>query len=130
MLSSWHLWYLIFIKSNKMKSNKCIKHSLSEKMALHVFISNNTLTEFTLYCSFTKKHLVTRSLVLCVCFVDRCLSFCTFFFLLAIVLFSSSSIYRLWLPLCYLQTLLGFTSPPFVLPDKIEGQWPLTYCLL
>ena len=27
---------------------------------------------------------VTRSLVLCVCFVDRCLSFCTF--LLAIVL--------------------------------------------
>ena len=23
---------------------------------------------------------VTRSLVLCVCFVDRCLSFCTFFF--------------------------------------------------
>jgi hypothetical protein len=27
---------------------------------------------------------VTRSLVLCVCFVDRCLSFCTFF--LAIVL--------------------------------------------
>jgi hypothetical protein len=28
---------------------------------------------------------VTRSLVLCVCFVDRCLSFCTFF-LLAIVL--------------------------------------------
>ena len=29
---------------------------------------------------------VTRSLVLCVCFVDRCLSFCTFF-LLAIVLY-------------------------------------------
>ena len=28
---------------------------------------------------------VTRCLVLCVCFVDRCLSFCTFF-LLAIVL--------------------------------------------
>ena len=28
----------------------------------------------------------TRSLVLCVCFVDRCLSFCNFAFLLAIVL--------------------------------------------
>jgi hypothetical protein len=29
---------------------------------------------------------VTRSLVLCVCFVDRCLSFLYFFFLLSIVL--------------------------------------------
>jgi hypothetical protein len=25
----------------------------------------------------------TRSLVLCVCFVDRCLSFCSFFFLVS-----------------------------------------------
>jgi hypothetical protein len=35
---------------------------------------------------------VTRSLVLCVCFVDRCLSFCTFSFGHCIV--CSSSIYR------------------------------------
>ena len=34
---------------------------------------------------------VTRSLVLCVCFVDRCLSFCTFSFGLCVV--CSSSIY-------------------------------------
>ena len=34
---------------------------------------------------------VTRSLVLCVCFVDRCLSFCTFFFGYCVV--CSSSIY-------------------------------------
>ena len=35
---------------------------------------------------------VTRSLVLCVCFVDRCLSFCTFSFGHCVVW--SSSIYR------------------------------------
>jgi len=45
---------------------------------------------------------VTRSLVLCVCFVDRCLSFCTFFCHCVVC---SSSIYRFWLPLWYLQTL-------------------------
>jgi len=130
MLASWRLWYLILIKSNKMKehSNKCMKHSMSEKMELvtmyniHVFISNYILTEFTLYCSF-----VTRSLVLCVCFVDRCLSFCTFSF--SHCVFCSSSIYGFWLPFWYLQTLLDFTSPPFLLPGKVEGQWPLTYCL-
>jgi hypothetical protein len=47
---------------------------------------------------------VTRSLVLCVCFVDRCLSFCTFSFGHCVV--CSSSIYGFWLPLWYLQTLL------------------------
>jgi len=46
---------------------------------------------------------VTRSLVLCVCFVDRCLSFCTFSFGHCVV---CSSIYGFWLPLWYLQTLL------------------------
>ena len=39
---------------------------------------------------------VTRSLVLYVCFVDRCLSFCTFSFGHCVV--CSSSIYRFWLP--------------------------------
>jgi len=47
---------------------------------------------------------VTRSLVFYVCFVDRCLSFCTSYFGHCVV--CSSSIYRLWLPLWYLQTLL------------------------
>ena len=47
---------------------------------------------------------VTRSLVLCVCFVDRCLSFCTFSFGHYVVCFSL--IYGFWLPLWYLQTLL------------------------
>jgi hypothetical protein len=43
---------------------------------------------------------VTRSVVLCVCFVDRCLSFCTFSFGHCVV--CSSSIYEFWLPLWYL----------------------------
>jgi hypothetical protein len=46
---------------------------------------------------------VTRSLVLYVCFVDRCLSFCTFSFGHCVV--CSSLIYAFWLPLWYLQTL-------------------------
>jgi hypothetical protein len=51
---------------------------------------------------------VTRSLVLYVCFVDRCLSFCTFSFSRCVV--CSSLIYGFWLPLWYLQTLLISTS--------------------
>ena len=47
---------------------------------------------------------VTRSLVLCVRFVDHHLSFCTFSFGHCVV--CSSSIYGFWLPLWYLQTLL------------------------
>ena len=47
---------------------------------------------------------VTRSLVLYVCFVDRCLSFCTFSFGHCVV--CSSSIYGFRLPLWYLQTLV------------------------
>jgi hypothetical protein len=46
---------------------------------------------------------VTLSLVLCVCFVDHCLSFCTFSFGHCVV---CSSIYRFWLPLWYLEHLL------------------------
>ena len=46
---------------------------------------------------------VSRSLVLYVCFVDRCLSFCTFPFGNYAV--CSSSIYGFSLPLWYLQTL-------------------------
>jgi hypothetical protein len=46
---------------------------------------------------------VTRSLVLYVCFVDRCLSFCTCSLSHCVV--CSSSIYGFWLPLWYLQTL-------------------------
>jgi hypothetical protein len=50
-------------------------------------------------CSWVR---VTRSLVLYVCFVDRCLSFCTFSFGHCFV---CSSIYGFWLALWYLQTI-------------------------
>jgi hypothetical protein len=48
---------------------------------------------------------VSRSLVLCVCYVDRYLSFCAFSFDHCVV--CSSSIYWFWLPLWYLQTRLN-----------------------
>jgi hypothetical protein len=47
---------------------------------------------------------VTRSIVFCVCFIDRCLSFCTFSWGHCIV--CSSSIYRFWLPLWYLVAIV------------------------
>ena len=47
---------------------------------------------------------VTRSLVLYVCFVDCCLSFCTFSFAHCVV--CSSSIYGFWLPLLYLLSIV------------------------
>jgi hypothetical protein len=53
--------------------------------------------------TFFSRVYVTRSLVLCVCFVDRCLSFCAFSFGHCAV---CSSIYGFWLPRWYLQTLL------------------------
>ena len=53
---------------------------------------------------------VTRSLALCVCFVERCLSCCTFSFGHCVV--CSSVIYRFWFP-------LGI----FKLFFKLEAQW-------
>jgi hypothetical protein len=51
---------------------------------------------------------VTRSLDLCVCFVDRCLSFCLFSFGHFVV---CPSIYGFWLPRWYLQTRLATIAP-------------------
>ena len=53
---------------------------------------------------------VTRSIVLCVCFVYRCLSICPFSFGHCVV---CPSIYGFWLPLWYLQTLLTYTLRNF-----------------
>ena len=54
---------------------------------------------------------VTRSLVLYVCFVDRCLSLCTF----GHCVVCPCSIYGFWLPFWYLQTLLtGQSKSDFV----------------
>ena len=48
---------------------------------------------------------VTLWFYIYICLVDRCLSFCTFSFGHCVV--CSTSIYGLWLPLWYLQTLLN-----------------------
>ena len=58
---------------------------------------------------------VTRYLVLYVCFIDRCLSFCPFSFGHCVIY--SSSIYGFWLPLWYLQILLTAT-----LHSRISGR--------
>jgi hypothetical protein len=63
---------------------------------------------------------VTRSLVLCVCFIDHCLSFCIFSFGHCVV--CSSSIYEFWLPLWYLQSLLRIRVLLIFLIILITGQ--------
>ena len=65
---------------------------------------------------------VTRSLLLYVCFVDRCLSFWPFSFGHYVV--CSSSIYGFWLPLWYLLTLLEpIDSPPITNKNWYWWQW-------
>ena len=63
-----------------------------------------TLSEHLSYPRFLVGFVLLESLILCVCFVDRCFSFCNFSFVHCVV--CSSSIYGFWLPLWYLQTLL------------------------
>ena len=68
---------------------------------------------------------VTRSLVLCVCFIDHCLSFCTFSFGHCVV--CSSSIYEFWLPLWYLHSLLRIRVLLIFLIILITGQTAVTF---
>ena len=56
----------------------------------------NTIPTFILSLFNWPLHCIARSLVLYACFVDRCLSFCTFPFVHCVV--CSSSMYRFWLP--------------------------------
>ena len=58
-----------------------------------------TLPEHPSSALFFSGARVNRSLVVSVCFVDRCLSFCTFSF--SHCVFCCSSIYGFWLPLWY-----------------------------
>jgi len=77
---------------------------------VHCFEQNDN-KEKSIGCTYTSFAVfsgvrVTRSLVLC--FVDRCLSFCTFSFGHCVV--CSSSIHWFWLPLWYTQTLLKLNN--------------------
>ena len=64
---------------------------------------------------------VTRSLVLCVCFVDRCLSFCTFFLWRLCCLFFDIRI--LITSLWYLQTLLMVLSMLWIFGKVLSSQF-------
>jgi hypothetical protein len=63
---------------------------------IHLWFYEREIPVFVLVCCFCGVR-VTRSLVLYVCFVDRCLIFCTCSFDHCVV--CSSSIYGLWLSL-------------------------------
>ena len=70
---------------------------------------------------------VTRSLVLYVCLVDRCLCFCSFSFGHSVV--CSSLIYGIWLPLWYLLANLLSVLRWFTESDYLFGiLWP--FCCL
>ena len=86
---------------------QCVVFSNKNTMlVLYLHISNEHITPvFTPDFSGVR---VTQSLVLCVCFVDRYLPFCLFCFDHCVVCYFS--IYRFWLPLWYLQTLLLFLA--------------------
>ena len=74
---------------------------------------------------------VTRSLVLDICFVDCCLSFCTFSFDHCVV--CSSSIYGFWLPLFGIFILfIRFWLPPFGIfkPFILQIQLDLLHTLI
>jgi hypothetical protein len=104
--------------SVKWCGHACVFHIWVKILTLHI---TGGVTRFTRWVPLVEQELltlpehlssppvfsgvrVTRSLILCVCFVDRCLSFSTFSFGHCFV--CSSLIYRFWLPLWYFQALL------------------------
>ena len=88
--------YIIYLISQLLVWTWCRRNKIAD---LTVF----TLPEHLSSPSVFSGVLVTRSVVLCVCFVDRCLSFCTFSFGHCMV---CSSICGFWLPIWFLQILL------------------------
>ena len=93
----FHVWKFSTIK--RFYENMCFW-----KCFHHLWLITGFITRLTQCVPLVKQELltlpehlsVTQFLVLCVCFVDRCLSFCTFSFGHCVI--CSSSIYRFWLP--------------------------------
>ena len=105
---------LLYSRSNNSKNDVKIEIYINSKMTRHIAIVISrrvplreqavlTLLEHMNLLPIFSGVLVTRSLVLCVCCVDCCLSFSPFSFGQSAVY---PSIYRLWLPHWYLLTLL------------------------
>jgi hypothetical protein len=95
-------WKLSTHKAELRKpSNKCAWQKEMDIWFIDIhFFCTTVHARFPLVFSGVR---VTRSLVLCICCVYRCLSFCTVSFCHCVV---CSSIYGLWLPLWCLQTLI------------------------
>jgi hypothetical protein len=87
-----HSWHISGFVTRLTRRVSLVKHAL---LTLPEHMSSPPI--------FSGVH-ATRSLVLYICFVDCCLSFCSFSFGHCVV--CSSSIYELLLPLWYLQSLL------------------------
>jgi hypothetical protein len=90
--------------------NRQTTYSQANNIMYAFFISNKTNGAGTVYPSGTPEFTpgfsgvrYTRSLVVYVCVVDRCLSFYTFSLGHCVV--CSSLVYEFWLPIRYLQTL-------------------------
>ena len=93
------IWWLVIVHD--------VSHSTLQKKQLYnqiqtFFISSHFYSTWIHHQLVFSGVRVTRSFVLYVCFVDRCLSFCSF----SHCVVCPSSIYGFWLPLWYLQTLL------------------------
>ena len=101
-------WYIIFL----------ILCSKFEKLLY--FCNFLVFFEWNFLAMFFSGVRVTRSLVWCVCFVDRFLSFCPFSLGHCVV--CPFSIYRFWLPLWYRQTLLANWV-------WIEESWSILYSI-
>ena len=113
IIDNMYICSLIFTRDNIYR--QCVylhpRNNRTEQWSL-ISMLNYQLLECKILCTLPE-HLnsplvfsgarVTRSLVLCVRFVDRYLCFCTFSFDHWVV---CSSIYGFWLPLWYLQTIL------------------------
>jgi hypothetical protein len=101
----WSLQYSKLVTSRTKQCYTCVLYD-SHRLTRRVSLVSQELLSLPEHLSsppVINGVRVTRSLVLYVCFVDRCLSFCTFSFGHCVVW--SSSIYGFCFPLWYLQTL-------------------------
>ena len=91
---------------------------MSRRRVLHFKQKLHTIPENSNSLSILSGVRVTRSLVVCVCFVDRSLSFVLFSFGHCVV--CPSSMYGFWLHIRYLPTRLDITIPTEVLWNGVH----------
>jgi hypothetical protein len=104
----WPLWNICVTNDHGydplcVSTSQSVNHSWLITGCVTILTRRVSLVEQELFTPFGGVS-VTRSLVLCVCFVDHCLSFDTLSFGLCVV--CSSLIYGFWLHLWYLLTIV------------------------